>query len=487
MRGLFLTLGLILSGLSFAQGEGSPPPVPAATPTEPVPVIAQGETVTIEGAGFTITPPIGWEIVEGGAGASFLFQAPKVEAIPGGPVVYQSNLIIAAMNGPRPFDETTQKEFSDWIMTKGPNLATNYNIRSSDKVTLQGGDEGFLYFTEFTQGGQPMMQMIIMVSSASKHFLMTYTDLATVFETGSSPEYTAAFNAMHSAKLDSKPPERWTQHYIAAGLVLALLVLMIIIRVVRGYNMRKLGDRIDSDDGDSSSRDDDDDDDDVSGIAQFKGHSNNRSSDDDDDDFNTGMPETREAVRPAPKSAKRSAPAPVQPAAPRAPAPAPKPAPRAPAPPPASEFAEENLEKTTSAGKAAKNKVVSEHEEEEDYGSWKDEPRSDLSDIQPQPITTKKAKPQKVANPAKMKDLEDDGTEASDVARLSEILPNTGDTKKKKGLFGWGKGNDAAGDDEDDVKPSKKSSKNDDPPMSEVAGWNLKEPKKSRLDDDDDD
>lgn len=534
MRGLFLAVSLILTGISYAQEGGAPPPIPAQKPAAPTSFIAQGEAVEIPDAGFTITPPIGWEVQRNTTGASLLFEAPKVEGAPG-VVTFQPSIRIMTINEPRPIDDMTKEEYSEIIQEKNSALGgvSNFNIRSADKVTLQNGVEGFLYYTEFTLGSTPMMQMHILVSSETKHFLMTYLDLASVFETEGSPALATAYTSMQSVVLDSKPADRFAKYYVWGGVALALIVFLIFLRVMRGYKMKRLGEQIESDDsGDSSAaRDDDDDDLDVSAVAPLN---------DDDNE----MPETREARKPAAKAAPISeparapssprvsspAPAPVAPVArPSAPVAASVPVP-APAPAPRGEFGENERSERTKVTAAPKAKAPSQHDEDEDdnqpmsevAGGWNmdSDPTSDISEIKPKAsLNTKKAKPQKVSNPAKMKDVAED---ASEVARLSEILPNTGDSKKKKGFFGWGKGKDKDkgrveaeddfNDNDDDFasvkgkghigdedswdeeskaaksgKKGKKAKDDDEAPMSEVAGWNLKNDKKSASFDDDDD
>ena len=497
MRGFFLTVGLILSGLSFAQGE-APPAVPAQRPSAPTTFIAQGEAVEIPDAGFTIVPPIGWEVFRNASGASLFFQAPKVEGAPG-VITYQPNIRVMVINEPRPIDESTKEEYSKLIVEKNGNLGgvANFNVRSAEKVTFGSGIEGFLYYTEFALAGTPMMQMHVLVSSASKHFLMTYVDLASSFEAENSPGLTTAYTSMQGITLDSKPIERFANYYVIGGVISALLVLLIFIRFVRGYNMKRLGERIESEDGsDSSSARDDDDE--LSDVALLS------SIDHQGDDE---LPETREASKPVPKPRKAPALEIPKPSAPR-PAPvAPKPAHRAPAAPVPSFVEQTHEDETTDSGRFLHRSAAEDHDDEGPgyrviSRSSNMRPASDVSEFKPMTVVTtaKKAKNQKVANPAKMKDvrpaIEDEG---SDVARLSEILPNTGDTKKKKSFFSWGKGKDK--DDDDLPSPagghigdedswdeesqtaaksnrgkdsSKKLKKDEEHPMSEVAGWNLK-------------
>ncbi len=495
MKSLFLALGLTICGLAHAEASGTPPAVPAATPAAPSTFIANGERIEIKEAAFTIVPPSGWEVLKNFSGASYYFQAPKIEAEPG-VVTYQSNIRVMVLNEPKPIDDTTKDEVGKLIVDKNGALPgiTNYAIRSADKVTLQGGAEGFLYYTEFSLGSTPMMQMHIMTSSATKTFLMTYTDLASVFEAENSPGLTTAYTSLQSATVDSKPAERFAQYYVVGGGVLALILLLIIIRVIRGFNMKRLGEKIESEDPSDTARSDDDDDDPYSDAVEIQ--SSVARIDDED------MPETREATKPMPKVNKPVAaptPPPAAKAAPKAPS-VPKPAPVAPAAPAFARDERTKVTGTTPPPLAAAPQ--SEHDE------WQEAPASELVETKPKTVvTTKKAKPQKVANPAKMKDLEADDQENSEVARISEILPNTGDSKKKKGFFSWGKGKKDDDDeidmsskkghigdedswDEESQKAPKGSSKSkkgrDEPePLSEVAGWNLDSKGKSRHDEDD--
>ena len=500
MRGFFLIVSLIVSGLGMAQGE-APPVVPAQQPKAPTTFIAAGEAVEIPDAGFTIIPPIGWEVQRNAAGASLFFQAPKIEGAPG-VVTYQPNIRVMVMSEPRPIDDATKEEFAKVIADKNGNLGgvSNYSIRSAEKVTFSSGVMGFLYYTEFSLAGTPMMQMHVLVSSGTKHFLMTYVDLATAFEAENSPGLATAYTSMQGVKLDTKPIERFAEYYGIGGGIFALIVLLVLIRVVRANNMKRLGERIESEDSHetSSVRDDDDD---VSNTALL---SNVEQGEDDE------LPETREARSPPPKQTRGHVPAPKLA---KAMAP-PRPAAPTPAGPPA------QLPIGVPTVPVVKTPIAETHRDEDPVSSvhsetWNLASQSNVSEIKPTAVVTMtKAKHQKVLNPAKLDELKPNlDDEGSEVARLSEILPNTGDTKKKKGFFGWGKSKDS----DDDLSPSiaagrigdedswdeeskkvaqstrsrdsdKKPKGDKDPPVSDVADWNLKsDSNSSRRDDDEGD
>ncbi|MBC7533863.1 MAG: hypothetical protein H7318_20040 [Oligoflexus sp.] len=470
MKRLLLAVSLSFTSLAIAQGAGAPPPVPAAVPKAPDKIIANGsEAVDITGEGFSMVPPAGWEVIRDGSGAAFLFQAPKGPQ-PVGVVTYQPNMRIMMMNDPRPMDNETKDEYSKIIAEKSPNISSavsEYLVASAEPVKLQNGTPAFLYYASFKLSGTSMMQMHILVSSGTKHFLMTYTDLASVFEK-QEQGLTTAYTSMQSVKLDTLPPDRWIRYQIAGGCILALFFLTIMIRVIRGHRMKKLGERIENEDGGLSTDDHDDYEvtSSISAISEVAEH-------DHDDDYD--MPETKEA--PASRKAERPAPpapvarkaAPVPAPAPRLQAPAPvakkasapvaprpaAPAPAAPIPAPAAKF-EARTRKTTMSSEVAPVEVPDEVSSADApiSGTWNlyesSSPHHDDTDFENSSVSEIKTKPKTVIAPAtKSKhqkapaarvqepELDDEG---SSVARLSEILPNTGDSKKKKkGFFGWGK------------------------------------------------
>jgi len=343
-----------------------------------------------------------------------------------------------------------------------------------------------------------MMSMHILVSSATKHFVMTYTDLATVFEK-QEQGLTTAYTAMQSVKLETSPPDRWLQYQMIGGGILALFVLLIFVRIVRGQRMKKLGERIENEDG-GVSTDDHDDYEATSSISAISAVA----EDDHDDAYD--MPETREA--PAPRKAERpAAPAPVAKKAAPAPAPTPKvqapapaakkpsapvaPKPAAPAVPAPAPKVEVRARQKTVSSEVAKVEVADEVSASDTpiSGTWNlDESGShhhDESDFETSGVSEIKTKPKTVIAPAtKSKhqkapaprmEVDDSDDDVSKVARLSEILPNTGDTKKKKkGFFGWGKSKDK---DEDD----KIENNGDD--NQEIDGdddWDSKSKKKTK-------
>lgn len=499
MKRLLIAFCLSVSAVqAFGQGAGAPPPVPAEVPKQPATFMADGSSsVEIPEAGFKIIPPAGWEVIPGGSGARLLFQAPKPADVPG-VFTLRPSMRVMMFDDAVPMDDATKDLYYKKIVEGNSNASaaiSNYLIRSAEPIKLANGMNAFLYYAEYTHSTVPTMQMHVLVSTAHKHFIMTYTDLASVFESQGAG-LTTAYTSMQGVTLDSAPPERFTTMiYIGSGIVLVLL-LLVIMRIVRGYRMKKLGERIESEDGGDATTDDDNDYS-RSGVSAI---SEVAESHDHDDDYD--MPETHEA--PARRAEAPQAPAPKKAApAPKAPAPAPKPAPvvakqkpvapkpepvKAPIPTPAPAPAafEARTRKTTLSSEAAPAPHVSAVSESDapTSSAWNlnesdsqnddnDYETSDVSELKSKPVIAPatKSKHQKASSQSRMEPEMDE--DVSKVARLSEILPNTGDTKKKKkGFFGWGKkkeeeedqvespmndSNDLDGDDDWDNSSKKKA------------------------------
>ncbi len=462
MKRLLLALSLSFSGgQAFAQG--APPRVPAATEvSKPVMnFIANGEEVAIPNVGFIITPPVGWEVLREGSGASLLFQAPKPKLVPG-VAAYRPNIRVMVFGEPKPMDDATKDEFSKIIVDKYSVISSsvaNYMVRSSEKVQLQSGINAYLYYTEFLFDSVPTMQMHILVSSGRNHFLMTYTDLASVFEAPNSPGLATAYTSMQGIKLDSAPPERFLQYYYIGGGILALLIFMMMVRLIRVQRMKKLGERIESDDGGDPTTDDDGygEGSSVSEISDIASHR----EEDEDEEAHGAQPMTtppRKAERPS--APRASAPAPA-----RAPAPVPakpKVSVSAPAPAPRQANFEGRTRKNALQEPPEVSNAVPLSEAAPLSDTWNldasasrndndDEPEhSEISEIRAQPPVASATKSRHQNVKAPVQPPEPSIEDVSNVALLSDILPNTGKEKKKKGLFGWGKGKKKDDDDADD-------------------------------------
>ena len=210
----------------------------------PQPPIAQpGGRIAIPDTGFSIVPPPGWEVLRNSHGSSLLFKAPKQ----GGAIRYEPTIQVLVFNGYRYIDDLTQQEYGKLIVEKFSLLSNqvhNYRNRSEEKIKLESGDEAILYYTEFNYDDIPIMQMHILVSSATHHFLMTYTDLAQAFESENSTALGTAYSSMHAALLDSKPPSRFQALMIGGPIAAVLIILWFGSRIIRSRRLTALAARI---------------------------------------------------------------------------------------------------------------------------------------------------------------------------------------------------------------------------------------------------
>jgi hypothetical protein len=248
-----LLLGSMMPGL---RAEGPPqPPRPPVAKDEPKeePKIATGERIEIPDVGFSIVPPNGWMVHKNSHGSSLLFEAPKQPN-----QIYQPTIQVMVFNKLRYIDEVTMKEYGDLIVEKFgkmSNRVTGYHLRDAAIQRLETGDPSILYYTEFQYDDVPIMQMHILISSATNHFVMTYTDMAKVFEDESSPGLAIAYTSMHSAQLDSRPPWRW-RGFVIGGVAVFLVILgWFTLRFLRARRIAKLGQRIEDEDNKEITRD----------------------------------------------------------------------------------------------------------------------------------------------------------------------------------------------------------------------------------------
>jgi hypothetical protein len=249
MKQLILIGLLLVSMMSGLRAEGPPsPPRPPEVKEEikEEPRISTGERIEIPDVGFTIIPPNGWMVHKNSHGSSLLFEAPKQPN-----QIYQPTIQVMVFSKHRYIDEVTMKEYGDLIVEKFgkmSNRVSGYRLRDAAIQRLETGDPSILYYTEFQYDDVAIMQMHILISSATNHFVMTYTDIAKIFEDESSPGLAIAYTSMHSAQLATRPPWRWRGFAIAGGVALMLIVGWFSMRFMRARRLARLGQRIEDED-----------------------------------------------------------------------------------------------------------------------------------------------------------------------------------------------------------------------------------------------
>ncbi len=193
---------------------------------------SSGEAVDIEEKGFSITPPLGWSINLKYPNTTLLLEAPKNKTDK-----YRRTIQVLSFSDPRYMDDLSAEEFSLYIsknFSKASSLISDYEIRDRVPVELDNGFPGYLFYASFKIDNTELMQMHVLVSSATRHFLITYTDLASFFDTDVSSEehLNEAWKTVSSIKLDSPGPVRFAfARNVTIFLVAVLLGGFALIRI----------------------------------------------------------------------------------------------------------------------------------------------------------------------------------------------------------------------------------------------------------------
>jgi hypothetical protein len=223
---------LLVLGVTSIDGFSQEEPVKEEEKFE----IADGQPVTIEDKGFTMTPPTGWEVSKTYPNTTLLLQAPKAATDK-----YRRTIQVMSFIDPVYVDDLFAEGFESTIIRKFSEASDSirgYKIRNRSPVELKNGTLGYLFYAEFTVGTFGLMQMHVLVSSADRHFLMTFTDLAEYFDTQTAPEdhLNEAWQALGSVALESSGPTR------LAGpitMLLAAAILTILASVLTFLRRRK--------------------------------------------------------------------------------------------------------------------------------------------------------------------------------------------------------------------------------------------------------
>lgn len=189
-----------------------------------------GKRVTVRDGDFSLQPPAGWEVYVNLPSLSLLMQVPHKQG-----EKYQRTIQVASFSGPRYIDEVTAKEYEDVIVRKFSVASASiedYKVRNHMPIEMTDGRQGLLFYTEFKIDDVQLMQAHILVSSQTRHYLMTYSDLAEHFESEAASQFlTEAWDAMISVQLATKSPARFeSTAYLAIGAgIIVLLGLLIVV------------------------------------------------------------------------------------------------------------------------------------------------------------------------------------------------------------------------------------------------------------------
>ena len=109
--------------------------------------LSEGERYFDDSRGFSIVPPIGWEVHTEYPNLSLLLQVPYSKGLD-----YQRTIQIMSFKGWRHIDEAEIKEFEKIIVERYSEMTStlkNFRVRNSMITKMEDGREGILYYTEF--------------------------------------------------------------------------------------------------------------------------------------------------------------------------------------------------------------------------------------------------------------------------------------------------------------------------------------------------
>ncbi len=184
----------------------SPESVTSVTSVPANAEVSDGQRFLIDGKGFSIEAPKGWIVQKNLPRSSLYLQAPVVGA------TYPRNIGVVRFPESVLINTTTAEAFAEKIVKQFPSASStieNYTLRNHQSIQMADGREGFLFYTDFTDSGQKMMQAHILLSSQTNHYLVTFTDVAEHFENPSDDNqfFNDAWASMTSVQLDSPNPE----------------------------------------------------------------------------------------------------------------------------------------------------------------------------------------------------------------------------------------------------------------------------------------
>ena len=183
----------------------------------------EGERYEYPDKGFSIVPPVGFEVHENAGGVFLNFREPPRKGLS-----YQRNIQVFWNNDLRYIDEATAQEITEEIGAK----FTKYNPHVQDyrvskhQIIDVGEHKGILFYNQYRIDTSELQHIVLLVSSTKDHYLITYTDLLKNYEANEDNENynNLWWNCFSSIGLSGKPPHRY-QNYIIAGGAIGVFLL----------------------------------------------------------------------------------------------------------------------------------------------------------------------------------------------------------------------------------------------------------------------
>lgn len=194
--------------------------------SEASPRLGDGSVLRLDTTQISITPPVGWEVLENKRGKALIMQVPvsKEPIKDYSKPLYSRNVTLAVTHESLPIDETQAQALrakleKDFGSAPG---VSNFQIVEHRFIDYRNKADAILVYTAFDYNGFPMSQMHIMVSGSINSALLSYTDLAEEFQKNEAA-MNQAWNSMLSIEMVGLAPKRYAELIpAAAGLLLSL-------------------------------------------------------------------------------------------------------------------------------------------------------------------------------------------------------------------------------------------------------------------------
>lgn len=188
--------------------------------------IATGERYEFNDRGLSIVPPQGFWIQD--KKSSFLsFSEPPAERS-ADKISYRRNIQVYWNDGFRHIDTTSAAEFKEILPSKFQKFGgiSNYATSEPEIVDLGANKKGILFYNTYMIGKAEMIHVVLIKSSKTAYYVITFTDLRSNFEKNANNEKYSSlwWDCFTSIELDSKAPVRY-QTAAVAGVALAVLLL----------------------------------------------------------------------------------------------------------------------------------------------------------------------------------------------------------------------------------------------------------------------
>ncbi|SMF21372.1 hypothetical protein [Pseudobacteriovorax antillogorgiicola] len=234
---------------------------------------ADGQAINIAETDIWVTAPVGWEVLENKFGKALVIQEPKPEKPVYDKFTYQRNITVAVSHQGTPIDDTTVEELRTKILESFGRYGKDFTLAENHEAfDFKGQGDGILIYSFLKINKVQLTQAHVFVSGADKSLLMTYTDLSDRFH-ADQETFAKVWATLTTAHIEGEAPQRFEEFLIPGVAVssgLFLLILISVIRSIRGRLAYRDDEDYLSDEGEYAEYQDDTDDDEpseTSGLA----------------------------------------------------------------------------------------------------------------------------------------------------------------------------------------------------------------------------